>query len=264
MISLPNIIKSLQYEKEFIRSSSFVNQVKSALAEVSEEQRNANAHRQSEDILSNAHKKAAEITEKAKEEAAAAVKTLEDSTRNLCAQMKIQSKQEGYEAGLNEGKREGIALGFQEGYEEGLTRAENEYRYMSERFEEMAQEFIKEKEKAVQSFSDDLEASVLTIAKAVIKREVEIHPEFLVQLAYDAIADCSANAWVKIYVSEKMMQMITENRPEITERLQGNVKLVANPEMSDTDCVCETPLKIIDAGIDTQFENIALNITGNQ
>lgn len=265
MILLPNIIKSLQYEKEFMHlSSSFVSHAKNALSEVSEEQRSAAIQKETEEIILNARKKAIEITENAKAEAAAIVKTLEDSTRNLCAQMKIQSRQEGHETGLSEGKSEGFALGYQEGYEEGLARAENEYRYMSESFEEMTRDFIREKKSVIESFSDGLEASVLTVAKAVIKREIEINPEFLMQLAYDAVADCSKDAWIKIYISEKMMQTVSLNRPDFLENLKGDVKLIASADMSDTDCICETPAKIIDAGIDTQFENVTLNITGDR
>lgn len=264
MILLPKIIKSLQCEMDIMRlPSTFVNTAIGALSGVSQEQPYSDMQKQAEEIISSARKKAVEITEKAEKEAADIVKMLEKSTQERCTQLMMQSEREGYEKGLLEGKTEGIPLGFQEGYEEGLARAENENRYMIDCLKEMTQDFSAEKERVLQSLYDGLDDLVLTIAKAVLKREVEIHPEFLAQSAFDAVSEYNADAWIKIYVSEKMHQTIMENRPDFLDSLQGNVKLIANSDMSDTDCVCETPTKMVDAGIDTQFENITLIMSEN-
>jgi flagellar biosynthesis/type III secretory pathway protein FliH len=44
--------------------------------------------------------------------------------------------------------------------------------------------------------------------------------------------------------------------PNFTDHLGGNVKLIAAHGLNNSDCFCETPSQVIDAGVDMQFENI--------
>lgn len=177
MISLPNIIKSLQYEKDFLSSFAGIA--------ASEEQRTSKLRRQKEETLADARRQAGKILENAEKTALETLESLKKSAEAENERMWEKSQKEGYEKGLADGKNEGYSLGFQEGYDAGLLRAGNENRYMAECLKEMTQGFLHEKEDVMALFTAGLDDLTLQIAKAVLRREVEIHPEYLAKLAYD-------------------------------------------------------------------------------
>jgi len=255
---LPNIIKSAHYSKEkfHIASKSAepggLRQIPVAIDEAP----SFNLKQKQEELLVESLKKANSIVEKAHLEGMAMLQEIESSAKKRSELMRKSSQKEGYETGFDLGKNEGYPIGFQEGYEEGLRRAQNEYDYQIRSFEELNAAFETEKQNVMQTFKNGLDNLVFTIAKAVLKKEVSVHPEFLAQVAYDAITEYKEQSWVKLYLSEYSVKTLSENHPEFVQNLKGNVKLIADPNLTNSDCLCETPLQIVDAGIDTQFENI--------
>lgn len=257
MRSLPNIIKTSNYNERIVSSLGKTDrETISDDVTLLQQEAMLRPAETAEDILSEAKQKAAKAFEHTVKEAELIAAAIKEDAKRLGEEIKKQNAEHGYAEGFENGKTQGYTKGFEEGYEEGLKRAQNENRYVLDSLTEVANSIQAQKEERLEQFSDGLQDIVLLIAKAVLKYEVELHPEFLAQQAFEAISDYNAHAWIKIMVSESSYRTICENVPEFTQRLGGNVKLFANPELSNSDCMCETPSQMIDAGIDTQFANI--------
>ncbi|MFA0815026.1 MAG: FliH/SctL family protein [Anaerofustis sp.] len=251
---MPNIIKTTNYSEN---SSSFVpnetdlqESKPSLIVAATDPQETAEA------IVQEAKRKAAKEFDHTVKEAELIAAAIKDDAKRQSEEIKKRSKEIGFKEGFDTGKTQGYQDGFNEGYEEGLRRAGNENRSLRESLDEAVNAVNAQKEEQLNAFSDGLEELVLIIAKAVLKRETELHPEYLADVAYESIADYNAHAWIKIMLSEHSYQTLLENVPNFTDHLGGNVKLIAAHGLNNSDCFCETPSQVIDAGVDMQFENI--------
>jgi flagellar biosynthesis/type III secretory pathway protein FliH len=259
---LPSIIKASQYgdvKNEGISAGNPANLPKASSGRVIK----PDARDQHQAIVNDAFQKAKNIVDAAQNYS---LNQLKESTMRMneeCAQMKIRSYEDGYIQGLAEGKKEGHELGYQQ----GLKIAEDEIREKNREASEKALNEINrmletienKKSEILDKFEADLGKLAVTIAQKIVKRELSTDDNTMQSIIQNVLESYRDQAWVKISVSPTTAELLTRADCTIAQALQevsNSVKIVAMPEMNNGDCQIDLPDRLIDAGIDTQMNQI--------
>lgn len=271
---MSSVIKSTQYDGVNnvillpVDSPEFKIQEKRAAEKKASEKQNekntfdhsiSEAQEQSKQILSEAFSKAKQIMEAAQTYSQTQIKDATERMNQECVQMKRQSHDEGYALGMIEGRNAGKTAGYREGYEEGLQKAAGENQQKADELSLMLETVEKKKAQILEKFSGDLEELAISIAKKIIKKELSMDENVMRSIIVNAIDSYRNQDWVRICVSKNTADILLQTDNSIIEALKNvsdSVKVVASPDMEDTDCIIDMPEQIIDAGIDTQLENI--------
>jgi flagellar assembly protein FliH len=215
--------------------------------------------KKSKEILEKAFQKAKQIVDSAQDYSTRQVRELNERMLRETEEAKKQGYSAGYAVGSKEGQKRGCEAGLRSGTEEGLRKAADVNRKNIEELAEMIQTVEKEKEKVLQRFGDNLQDLAVAIAKAILKKELEVDDKAMSKIILSAMDSYRNQAWLRIYVSDQTANILTKADNNIVERLKGvseNVKVVAAQGMSDGGCIIEMPDQVIDAGIDTQLRKI--------
>lgn len=224
-------------------------------------------------IMKDAFQKAKSIVEAAQNYS---LNQLQEATMRMneeCAQMKIRSYEDGYQSGFAEGKQEGTELGYQDGYQQGLKKAQEEFNQKNQSITENAEKEIRSmldsieqaKEDILKKFEEDLQGLSIGIAQKILRRELQLEPDSIRTIINNVLDSYRNQAWVKINVSPSDAEILTKADRSIIQELQkvsSNVKIVPDPDLKDGGCIIDLPDQVIDAGVDTQMEQIqkALNL----
>ncbi len=206
-------------------------------------------------VLDQAFEKANKIVESAENYRAS---QMQECNRRADEELQ-DAKKQGHEAGFARGRKEGKEAGMRQGLAEGAQKAEAENRKTLHELDEMIQSVEKSKTEILSKFESGLQDLAVTIARAIVKKELAIDPKTLHSIIQNAVDSYRNQAWVRIYVSGKTADLLTKADLSIAQELQSvsdRVKVVVTPEFSEESCVIETPDQVIDAGLDTQLEKI--------
>ena len=95
----------------------------------------------------------------------------------------------------------------------------------------------------------------LKAAKKIVAKELQLHPETIVDIVLQTLAPFAQNQRITIYVNKEDREILEQNRPRIKEILE-QVQSLAIMERSDVSpggCIIETETGIINAGIENQW-----------
>lgn len=263
---MPSIIKASQYgdvKSEGILTGNPANLRKASSDGITKDE----ARDQHQAIVNDAFQKAKNIVDAAQNYS---LNQLKESTMRMneeCAQMKIRSYEDGYSQGFTEGKEEGHDLGYREGYQQGLKKAEGEVREANRQVSEKGRNEISRMLEAIENkksevlgkFEADLEGLSIAIAQKIIKKELSTDETAIRSIIQNVLETYRDQAWVKITVSPTNAELLTKADRSIIQSLQdvsANVKIVASPKMNEGDCEIDLPDRLIDAGTDTQLNEI--------
>lgn len=226
------------------------------------------AKEQQEAILKEAMEQAQNIMENARSFTMNSMREAAAQMNEEAARIRLLSYESGYESGFSQGLQEGRAKGEKEGleqgrldgYREGQSLAEKELQQKEEQLQEYFQELIldvqHQKETIIQRFETDIERLSVEIAKKILMRE--INENGIGSIVTAALESYKNQEWAKIAVSPQMAQMLL-NDSVLQEKLQAisqNIKIVADETMDDTDCIIDLPDRMMDAGVETQMQEI--------
>jgi type III secretion protein L len=168
---------------------------------------------------------ASEILEKAKEDAA----TLLQITEKKCEELKEIAKQEGF--------AEGLAL-----FNAHLLNFDNQLKMLRH----------------------DTHQSILPLAlkaaKKIVAKELELHPETIVDIVLQTLAPITQSHRVTIYVSKADKEILEKHKPQIRELFE-QVQSLSIQERADVQtggCIIETESGIINATIENQWHSLEL------
>ena len=247
MISLPNIIKGpeaadrvLEYGfKEKFEDIMVKKEVAGPEAEQFETDEE-DEYLQVAEIFEKASKRAEEIVRQAKEEAE---KILTDAREN--------GYQDGYEAGLQEGRTAA--------YEEHKEELDLRMKEFRETIKSTIESVTEEKNRILETYIDDLKRVTLTIAEKVIQTSLKSSGEIIKRMIVAAAGKLKKTQWVKIYVSQKDAGMMIQGDVGLLNELShisGNIKIISMDHSEEGTCIIELPEEIIDVSVNTQIENI--------
>ena len=163
---------------------------------------------------------AAEILDKAKEEAA----RLKEETESACLQQKEEAKKAGYE--------------------EGLTQ-----------LNEQILSFDGEKKRLRQELNKLIIPLALKAAKKIVAKELELHPETIVDIVLQTLNPVLADHYITIWVNKADKEILEKEKMSIKEKLE-KVESLLIKEREDVQpggCLIETESGILNATIENQW-----------
>lgn len=212
-----------------------------------------------ESVLDAAYVSAKQIVDAANEYSLKKIKETREKLLDESLKIRKQSYEEGFSEGMSEGKKAGMDAGYLSGYEEGLKACKEDNKKVAEELFRMLNIIEKSKSCILQKHEENIDRLALAIAEKVIKKELSLDKKTMLGMIKSATDSYRNQAWVHINVSENTANAFLQADKEIISSLAAvsqNVKIVVNPDLSDTDCLVELPDHIIDAGADTQLNKI--------
>ncbi|MGC6172961.1 FliH/SctL family protein [Lacrimispora sp. 38-1] len=193
----------------------------------------------------------AEIFEKASERAEEIVRQAKEEAEKILTDARENGYQDGYEAGLQEGRTAA--------YEEHKEELDLRMKEFRETIKSTIESVTEEKNRILETYIDDLKRVTLTIAEKVIQTSLKSSGEIIKRMIVAAAGKLKKTQWVKIYVSQKDAGMMIQGDVGLLNELShisGNIKIIAMDHSEEGTCIIELPEEIIDVSVNTQIENI--------
>lgn len=95
----------------------------------------------------------------------------------------------------------------------------------------------------------------LKAAKRVVAKELETHPETIVDIVMQAIAPITQHHRIKIFVNKADREILEKEKPKIRAMLEQveSLSIQERPDISPGGCIIETEAGIINATIENQW-----------
>lgn len=163
---------------------------------------------------------ASAILERAKEE----IENYKKAVEKECEQLKEQAKKEGFDTGLGQ-------------------------------FNDKVLELDKEIKRLRHEMNKLILPLALKAAKKIVARELETHPEAIVDIVLQAITPAMQNHKVTIYVNKAEKDVLEAQKPKIKQILDQveSLTIRERDDISPGGCVIETETGIINAQIENQW-----------
>ncbi len=153
-----------------------------------------------------------------------------------------QRAQEAYE----EAKQRGYDDGYREGRETGAAELAEVVAKASQRLSQIEAQAVPQ-----------LKGLALTIAKKILGKELEFHPDAVVDIVKQALAEkARQRRELVLRVNPEDLATVREHKPELLEVLSRakEIGIREDPDVSRYGVVIETDAGIIDAQLETQLE----------
>jgi flagellar assembly protein FliH len=149
----------------------------------------------------------------------------------------------------------------EEAYREGLDRGRNEARAMGEQQRAALHALIADIDAQMQSFEQTLANEVLSmsleLAKLIVRHSVRVHPEIVLDVVKEAVANLPG-------IAEQTLIVLNPADAELFKQLaQGDAafaalpwKIVEDAQMERGGCRLETPSTEIDATLETRWRRV--------
>ena len=183
-------------------------------------------------VMDEIYEKAAKIISKAQEEAQEMIDNAYSEAENL----RNRSKEEG----LEEGKREGESK-----VAEQINQAM-----------ETLNEAIKQRKKIIKDAESELVRLSLKIAEQIVRSEVSLHKDVVLNIVTEAINRVSDRESIIIKVNKEDAEYIKNYKDKIQGIVDGvkNLSILEDSQVEPGGCVVETNLGYVDARISTKIE----------
>lgn len=193
--------------------------------------------------------RAAVILARARQEAEA----IRQAAQQEVELLKRRSWEEGYRAGLEEGRREGFQAGAAEA--EALREEAENYRQRARQLLKEARRAYRETIKAAQEQILDL---ALEIAAKIVGKQVELSPDIVLNIARGAIREVAEGQFYILYAAPPDAEVLRQHQEELLKEAAAGARLqvVADEELKPGGCRVETESGFVDATIDTQLETV--------
>lgn len=150
---------------------------------------------------------------------------------------------------------------FEEGYRNGLNKAAEDI----ENFRENVKCFMNAKKEVFEYIAPDILEMSVSIAKKIIKKEVETDPQVLINTIIDVLKTTLKNEpKINIRVTPQSASFIKDALPDISYQygIDAKINVISDPSVEEGGCVFQTNNGIVDASVDTQLEIIKKALEG--
>ena len=161
-----------------------------------------------------------------------------------------------------EAQKEGFDKGFEEGYEEGRKSAEADqkkiYSKMLHEAKGIIEDVSKEKKRCIESLKNDTLDIALVLAKKILDYEIEVNEAVLIGIFEKVLHEYSSEGKVKVYVNPRNKRIIDERLKELDKEGANlsDIEISEARGMDNGDIIFETEKGNINAGIDSQYEQL--------
>ena len=154
--------------------------------------------------------------------------------------------------------------GYQDGYRNGLaalesykqTQAAQMAAHMSDQVGALASDFHQRLESLEQQLAGRIAGVALELARQVVRTELKIHPELVVDVAEQALGALLASARqviVRLHPEDHALAL-----PHLSEMLHARgARMVPDASLNRGGCVVESDIAVIDAAIEARWDRAA-------
>lgn len=147
---------------------------------------------------------------------------------------------------------------WQKGYAEGIDAAAEQSRDIIAQAEEMRNEAQREHEEMIAGMEEEMLDLVMAVARKVVAGELATDREVIVRLIRDALPKCSNKEGAILRVSPEDADRLAEDREGLLSGIEGadSLEIKKDSTLHEGDCIIETKLGSVDAGVDTRLDKI--------
>lgn len=153
-----------------------------------------------------------------------------------------------------EARRQAFDKGYAEGKDEAATRA----KMVLDGLEQILKEALNKKDDIIRKSEQQVVQVALAIAKKLIRCEVSINPDIILNSVKEAISKIVDKDTLNIYMNLKDLGNFTQKKDEILKSLPvgSKVKIIEDNNIEPGGCVIATNMGNIDATISSQMLEI--------
>lgn len=176
-------------------------------------------------------------------------------TSEEIARIREDARQEGYASGQETGYADGMAEGLNQGLNEGRSIAAREIAHLKQ----VADTFGDAVGRADELIAQDLLDLALSLAKAMLKTALPVHPELILPIIQEAIQSLPTlqhPALLHINPDDALLV-----KAELGEELnQGGWRLVEDAHIARGGCLIETASNQVDATLETRWQHLLASL----
>jgi flagellar assembly protein FliH len=144
------------------------------------------------------------------------------------------------------------------GTAEGRAQAEAAVAHLVQGLGEAIAELTRFRRGMLERYQSELLDLALEVARKVVDRELEQHPEHWIQLIRDGVQRALDRDHIRIRVAAPLHAFLLEHLAELRAELDGvkELELLEDPALPVTGCVVETSYGDLDLGVESQITTI--------
>lgn len=208
-----------------------------------------------EDIIESAKLEAKRILEDAQEQSRQYIK---ESRERVDTEVEA-NMQKGFEQGYQKGLTQGKIKGYEDGYQEGLDESDELYKKNIAFMQGVIEGIDDAKHMMLKKYEGSLSDLAYTMARMIVKKELKENPKTLNKMIEAAAETCKNQEYILVTLSQAGYDLIVGDDESVLQTLRtysDDIRFYVDKSMSDTDCVIETPVGVINASLDVQLDNI--------
>ena len=135
----------------------------------------------------------------------------------------------------------------EEGFNEGLSK-----------FNEHLLQFDKELKKIRHEAQKSILPLALKAAKKIVSKELELHPETIVDIVMQTLSSVKQNHKIKIYINKADKEALESEKSKLKEIFDSlqSLSILEREDVNPGGCIIETESGIINASIENQWRSL--------
>ncbi|MGI9539327.1 MAG: FliH/SctL family protein [Miltoncostaeaceae bacterium] len=161
---------------------------------------------------------------------------------------------EGARAGIDEARRSATEEGYAAGYRDGEQAIADAVAAARSLIDELEAE----RQRRPDAAAEDVTIVALEIAARLVRAEVQVHPERVLDVVKGAIRRASQRDVLLVRVHPDDLALVRDATPDLMSQMGGvdRLDVIEEPRVSRGSCVLETPAGDVDATFPTQLERL--------
>lgn len=159
-------------------------------------------------------------------------------------------------------EREAFAKGYEQGERAGVEAGGKRAEAMLRRLAQTLDELTEVRRAMIRQTERQMVQLALVIAKRVVRREVTIDRDLTLAMARVALDRLGDSTSVTIRLHPEDFQATVRRHDEL--QAGNHVRVVADGAVSRGGCLVESDFGYVDAGVDTQFQEIARSLLAEE
>lgn len=190
-----------------------------------------------------------ELLEKAEQERELIIKNAEAEAEKLLEKAELEADKKA-EALFNEA--------WKNGYADGMEAARSQNEALLDETEKLRQSAAEEHDSILAGMETEILELVVDIARKVVAGELETNRNVILQLVRDGLSCCSNNNGAVIKVSPEDYEHLKDNEDGLSLASGGaeGLEIKKDSMLNTGECIIDTSLGSIDAGVNTRLKKI--------
>ena len=158
---------------------------------------------------------------------------------------------------------------FEEGMEKAKIESESIIEQAKAEYENILDEIVKVKEDAINEYKNEVKSNekeiidlAMDIAEKIINYEVDKSDNYIIGIVEDAVNRVVNKKDVTVRLSTQDYSTIQANKKLLVSRVKGfgEIELIQDESLDMGSCIVDTPLGVIDGGLQVRMDNIQREI----